>query len=263
MRRLYFRILGPLEVSGVDGPMRIGGWKRRALLIALLTRPNDVVAVDRLLEWLWPAGTPRSSISTLQAHVSMLRRTLEPTRAPWSPPTVLMTVPPGYLLRTTTAELDTLHFEELLRAGRLALERRDPERARPPLGEALGLWRGDALADVTLLDAAQAEIRRLEELRLAALVLRIEADLALRRHLDVVAELMHLIVVYPLHEQFYAQLMLALCRSGRRAEALAVYGRARTVLRREMGLEPGPELRRVESAILTDPQECEPGLFLI
>lgn len=174
---------------------------------------------------------------------------------------MLLTRPPGYLLRVPSAELDALRFEELLRGSRHALERDEPETARPLLRAALDLWRGDALAEVTMLDAAQAEIRRLEELRLVANVLRIEADLAIGRHLDVVPELTHLLVAHPLHEQLYALLMLALCRCGRRADALAVFGQARDVLRREMSLEPGPALRRMEAAVLTDPAECSPGSY--
>ena len=256
MAILQFRILGPLEVIGPDGPVWIDGRKRRALLIALLTHPNEVVGVDRLQEWLWPLGPPPHALSTLQAHISLLRRTLEPARSPWKATGVLVTRSPGYLLHVTPAELDALCFEDLLRRGREALERGEPGAARPLLCTALDLWRGDALADVTMLDAAQAEIRRLEELRVTATVLRIEADLALGRHLDVVPELTRLIVAQPLHEQLYALLMLALCRCGRRADALSVYGRAGDVLRQEMDLEPGPALRRMRAAVLADPANC-------
>ncbi|HEX6472633.1 MAG TPA: AfsR/SARP family transcriptional regulator [Streptosporangiaceae bacterium] len=253
MAILQFRILGPLDVIGPDGPVGLDGRKRRALLIALLAHPNEVVGVDRLQEWLWPAGSPPTSIQTLQAHVSILRRTLEPTRPPWRASGVILTRSPGYMLRATSAELDTLHFEELLRSGREALDRGEPANAGPLLRTALDLWRGEALADVAMLDAAQAEIRRLEELRLAATVLRIEADLALGRHLDVVPELTRLVAAQPLHERLYALLMLALCRCGRRADALAVYARARDVLRHEMGLSPGPALRRMRAAVIDDP----------
>jgi SARP family transcriptional regulator, regulator of embCAB operon len=253
---MLFRILGPLEVIAENGPVRIPGHRRRSLLIALLTRPGDVVCVDRLVEWLWPAGTPRSPLATLQAHVSMLRRILEPDRSPWSPPSVLVTRPPGYLLRVAPEELDSLCFEALVEQGRLTLDSGDAAGARRLLLDALALWRGDALSDVAFLEAAQAEIRRLEELHLSSLVLRIEADLALGRHLEVVPELTRLIMANPLNEKLYSQLMLALCRCGRRAEALSVYRRARDVLASEMALEPGPDLRRMEAAIVSGDQGC-------
>jgi DNA-binding SARP family transcriptional activator len=261
MAFLQFRILGPLDVIGPDGPVCLDGRKRRALLIALLARPNEVVGVDRLREWLWPAGAPPAATQTLQAHISILRTKLEPARPPWRASSMLLTRSPGYLLRATSAELDTLRFEELLRSGREALDRGEPASAGPLLRAALDLWRGEALADVAMLDAAQAEIRRLEELRLAATVLRIEADLSLGRYLDVVPELTRLVAAQPLHEQLYALLMLALCRCGRRAEALAVYGRARDVLRREMGLAPGPALRRMRAAVIDDPGKHPPSSF--
>lgn len=246
MRSMYFRILGPLEVVDDDGdPVRIPGGRRRALLIALLTKANDVICVDRLLDWLWHTDLPRCPVPTLQVHISMLRKALEPGRRPRSPATVLLTQAPGYLLRVPTAHHDLLTFEELLRKGRLLFDKGDAENTRLVCTEALKLLRGDPLVDVVYLEAAQTEIRRLEELRLSAVALRIKADLVLGRNQEVVPELTRLIETYPFHEQFHAELMVALSHCGRRADALNVYRRAREMLAREMGLAPGPELRQV------------------
>jgi DNA-binding SARP family transcriptional activator len=253
MRIMRFGILGPLEVFDDNGaPVHIPGGRRRALLIALLTQPNDVICVDRLLEWMWHADLPRCPIPTLQVHISMLRRVLEPGRPPRAPATVLITQAPGYLLRVPQGQLDTVSFEELLRKGRMLFEQGDAEHARLTFVEALALWRGDPLVDVVFHDAAQTEIHRLEELRLTTLALRIEADLMLGRHQEVIPELTRLAATYPFHEQFHAGLMEALSRCGRRSDALNVYRRAQETLAREMGLSPGPELRKIEAAILHD-----------
>jgi DNA-binding SARP family transcriptional activator len=189
-------------------------------------------------------------MATLRAHVSMLRGLLEPDRTPWQPADRLLTRPPGYLLRVGPDELDVFDFERLLRAARARLNARDAESAQRLLSEALALWRGGALSDAAHVEAARAEIARLEELRLNAVTLRVEANLVLRRHQEIVPELTHLVVKYPLHERFYVQLMVALSRSGRRADALAVYRRARAVLARELAVAPGLALRHAEAAIL-------------
>lgn len=249
---MQFRILGPLEVIGDTGSVSLNAPALRSLLLALLSHPNDVVCVDRLYEWLWPTGAPPSAASTLQAHVSVLRRKLEPHRQPWSAPKLLVTRSPGYLLRVGPESLDTLAFESLLRRAQPAREIGDPVTVHCLLLEALSLWRGDALADVTFLEAAQATIRRLEELRLTAVQQRVEADLMLGRYLEVIPELIELTSAHPVHEPFYGHLMLALYRCERRADALAVYERARHVLSREIALEPGPALRRLRAAIQLD-----------
>lgn len=250
MRNMYFRILGPLEVVDQRGSVEIPSVKASTLLIALLTKPNEVVCVDRLSEWLWPSGAPRSPVAALYAHVSVLRRTLEPGRRPWGQSSMVITKPPGYLLKVPHGSLDTLCFEQRVREGRAALDRCDPERARSFLREGLDLWRGDALSDVMMVDAAQPEIRRLEELRLTALTLRFRAELALGGHLEAVPELIPLSRAHPLREDLHALLMLALWRSGRRADALEVYERARDALASEMALEPEQNLRRIEAAIV-------------
>src|SRR6266542_3295208 len=237
---MQFEILGPLRLTDAAGPVPLNGQRRRILLLALLAHANAVVSIDELVDWLWPHRPPRSALTTLYAHISGLRRILEPQRSAWRRSGRLLTHPPGYVLR----------FERLVLTAKPMLDAGDAEHAHQQLTEALGLWRGAALADGAYVDAARSEIARLEELRLTAATLRVEASFALRRHLEMVPELTRLVAKHPLHERFYVQLMVALSRSGRRADALAVYRRARAVLARELSVGPGRALRCAEAAIL-------------
>jgi DNA-binding SARP family transcriptional activator len=244
-----FRILGPLEVVEAGRPLALGGPRQRALLAILLTRANEVVSSDRLIDELWGAQAPGTGTNALQYHVSQLRKTLGPSKA-------LVTREPGYLIRVAPRELDLLQFERLVEEARQA----PPEQAARLLRDALDLWRGPALADLVSEPFAQAEILRLEELRLAALELRIETDLALGRHRGLVGELEALVHEHPLRERPRAQLMLALYRSGRQAEALDRYREGRRLLVDELGIEPGFELQELEKAILGhDPELRSPG----
>jgi DNA-binding SARP family transcriptional activator len=245
-----FRILGPLEVQGAGGALSLGGAKQRALLAALLLRANEVVSSDRLIEELWGEHPPETGGKALQVRISELRKLLEPDRGRGEPNRVLLTRPPGYLLRLEPEQLDLTRFERLCSEARDALARGEAARARTKLEEALALWRGGALADLAYEPFAQAEIARLNELRLAALEDRIDADLALGRHADVVGELESLIAEQPLRERLRRQLMLALYRSGRQAEALEAYRQTRNVLVEELGIEPGRGLKELERAIL-------------
>jgi DNA-binding SARP family transcriptional activator len=235
---LEFRILGPLEVVGEHGPVVLGGTRQRAVLAALLLEAGRVVATDRLVDLLWGDAAPRTATTSLQNAVSRLRRELGPD--------VVETRAPGYVLRVDPGQVDANRFEQLLRDARRAV----PEERRTLLEHALGLWRGPALAEFAFEQFAQSEIRRLEELRLVALEERIEADLELGRHGDVVGELEALVREQPLRETSRRQLMLALYRSGRQAEALDVYGDARARFVEELGIEPGPELKRLQAEIL-------------
>ncbi len=247
---MQFEILGPLRLTDAAGPVPLNGQRRRILLLALLAHANAVVSIDELVDWLWPHRPPRSALTTLYAHISGLRRILEPQRSAWRRSGRLLTHPPGYVLRVEPDELDALRFERLVLTAKPMLDAGDAEHAHQQLTEALGLWRGAALADGAYVDAARSEIARLEELRLTAATLRVEASFALRRHLEMVPELTRLVAKHPLHERFYVQLMVALSRSGRRADALAVYRRARAVLARELSVGPGRALRCAEAAIL-------------
>jgi DNA-binding SARP family transcriptional activator len=253
---MQFRILGPLEVATNSGAVQLRGPRQRILLAALLSAVNDVVSVDLLADWLWPARVPASAAATIQEHVSRLRRALEPDRTPWSDSQLVVRRPPGYLLRADPEQVDALRFAELVAQGQTALERGQPVEAAQLLRWALQLWRGQALADVALVDAAQATIARLESLRLSATALRIDADLALRRHVPLVPELEALVRDHPLDERLCGQLMLALYRCGRQAQALAVYQQVRGVLDEELGIEPAPATQRLWAAILAH----EPGL---
>jgi predicted ATPase/DNA-binding SARP family transcriptional activator len=237
-----FRILGELEVIGEAGPIELKAAKQRALLAILLLRANEVVSADSLVDRLWNERPPRSAPKLVQVYVSQLRRALGEG--------VIVTRPPGYALELAQDDLDAARFERLLAEGRATLAAGNAARARRTLGEALGLWRGAALADLAYEEFASAEAERLEELRRSALEERIEADLALGRHDHLVPELRALVDRYPLRERLHRQTMLALYRSGRQAEALECFADARRTLDEELGLEPGEELRRLQAAIL-------------
>jgi DNA-binding SARP family transcriptional activator len=247
---MRFRVLGPLEVEADSGPVALGGPKERRLLAQLLVRPNQVVPVEALVRGLWGPQPPKSAPKTLQAHVVRLRQALEPGRARGAAGQVLVTRDPGYLLRVASGALDTARFEELTAQARHALANDDAEAAATTLREALGLWRGQAFEEFLDTDFGAAEADRLAELRLVALEDRIEAELRLGRHRELVAELEGLVREQPLRERLWAQLLVALYRSGRQADALLAYQRARSVLVEELGIDPGAELRGLQSAIL-------------
>ena len=244
---MEYRILGPLEVVEQGLPLALGGARQRALLALLLTRANEVVSTDRLIDELWGERPPKAAANALQYHVSRLRKLLASGGA-------IVTKEPGYLIRVEPNELDLLRFERLVEEG----QRSPPEVAARLLREALALWRGPALADVADESFAQAEILRLEELRLLALEQRIDADLALGCAAELVAELEALVREHPLREGLRAQLMLALYRSGRQAEALEVYRRTQRLLADELGLEPSRVLHDLEQAILRQDPELAP-----
>jgi SARP family transcriptional regulator, regulator of embCAB operon len=256
---VYFGILGPLEVSNESGTVTLRGPRQRILLSALLSAANTVVSVDLLTHWLWPGTPPASAPQTIQEHVSRLRRALEPDRTPWSDSQLLVRRAHGYLLRTQPEEVDALRFEDLVAQGQAALERNRPTEAAQLLRWALELWRGPALADVAGVPAAQPAIARLEGLRLSATVLRIDADLALGRHVALVPELEDLVRGYPYDERLCGQLMIALYRSGRQAQSLAAYQRISEILAEELAIEPEPASQRLRAAILAhDPALDDP-----
>jgi DNA-binding SARP family transcriptional activator/tetratricopeptide (TPR) repeat protein len=241
---LDFRILGPLEVQAGDRVLALGGTKQRALLAILLLHANEVVSSDRLIQALWGEEPLENAAKALQVAVSRLRRALDQAAG------LLVTRPPGYELRLGRDQLDLHRFEDRVAAGREALAAGDPARAAAEVDDALALWRGPPLADLAYESFSQAEISRLEELRIAALEDRFAANLELGRHADVVSELEALVRDYPLRERLREQLMLALYRSGRQADALAAYRDARGTLVDELGIEPGRRLRDVHEQIL-------------
>jgi DNA-binding SARP family transcriptional activator len=235
---MEFRILGPLEVVEEGQPLPLGGKKQRAVLALLLLEAGRVVPTDRLVDQLWGEEPPPTATTSLQNAVSRLRKLLGADR--------LETKAPGYAVRVARDELDLLRFEHLV-----AEVRRLPPKPRADgLRQALALWRGTPLADFRYEPFALVEIARLEELRSAVLEERIEADLEAGRHGEHVGELEALVAAYPLRERLRGQLMLALYRSGRQAEALQAYRDARRVLVDELGIEPSASLQELERAIL-------------
>jgi DNA-binding SARP family transcriptional activator len=227
---MEFRLLGPIEVVEDGRAIPLGGPLQRALLALLLLRANEAVSVERLIDDLWGADPPAAAGNTIQQYVSQLRKLLGPER--------ILTRAPGYQLRVSPGELDVERVEMLLRTGSDGVH------------EALALWRGPALADFADEPFAQLEIRRLEELRLAATERRIDVDLGRAQSAELVGELETLVAQSPFREHLRCQLMLALYRSGRQAEALAAYRAAREALVDGLGIEPGQALQELERAIL-------------
>jgi DNA-binding SARP family transcriptional activator len=248
---LDFRILGPIEIVEKDGSIRLGGPKQRATLAILLLDANRVVSVERLADDLYADAAPVTAVTQIQRQISDLRKVL--------PREVIETRPPGYLIHVLPEQLDLNRFERRTEEATERLARGEAKRAAELLREALGLWRGPPLADLAYESFAQTAIERLEEIRLAALEHRIEADLALGRHRELVGELEQLTREQPTREPFCAQLMLALYRSGRQPEALDVYRSTRETLMQEFGIEPTLRLRELERAILTQ----DPSLDLV
>ena len=241
---LEFRILGPLEVADAGEPIQLHGQKQRALLALLLLEPNRVVSTDRIIDSLWGEEPPKTAATSLQNFVSQLRKLLGPE--------TLLTKPPGYELRVEQEQLDFEQFRRLV----------DEARGEPPdaraekLRRALSLWRGPPLGDLGFESFAQSEIARLEELRLVVVEDRVEAELEAGRHAELVGELETLAEEHPLRERLRAQLMLALYRAGRQAEALQIYHETRRVLVDELGIDPSPSLQQLHGSILRQ----DPGL---
>jgi len=245
------RILGPFQLEDGGQRVTIGGVRQRAVLARLLLQANEVVPSEQLLVDLWGEDSRPSAANALQAAISRLRRVLPPGR--------LITTAPGYALRIFPEELDVRQFEQLFCAGRDALAAGAAAAAARTLGQALSLWQGPALADFRYEPFAQADIARLEELHLACLEERIEADLALGSPSALTAELQRLVGEHPVRERLRGQLMLALYRGGRQTEALEVYREFRNVLREELGLQTSPRLRELEAAILRHDPALSPA----
>ena len=246
---MEIRLLGPLEVRDGDGVIALPRRQQRALLAALALRAGEVVSTDRLVTDLWGESAPASATGSLQNTVSALRKLLGRD--------VLLTQTPGYRLAVRRDDVDSNRFERLLRDARDA----EPATRARLLGEALELWRGPALADLEDEDFARLEAARLDELRVAAQQERIDAELRLGRHAAVVGELEQLVGLHPLREPLRGQLMLALYRCGRQAEALEVYRAARLALSDELGLDPSPELQELERRILRQDPELDAPLM--
>jgi DNA-binding SARP family transcriptional activator/tetratricopeptide (TPR) repeat protein len=242
---MQFRLLGPLEVVDDGRSLLLGGRKQRSLLAMLLLHANDVVPTELLIDEVWGGSPPSTVAKSVQVYVSRLRKELGEGR--------LVTRSPGYLLHVEPSELDLARFQALVAEAAGA----DPAAAAAKLREALQLWRGPALADLTYERFAQSHVARLEDLRFTAVEQRIEADLASGEHARLTGELEALVAQHPLRESLHGQLMLALYRSGRQAEALAAYQSARTTLVDELGIEPGRGLRDLHEAILRQDEQLD------
>ena len=248
---LEFLILGPLEVRADGRLVPVQGFRQRALLAMLLLHANEVVSSGRLLDELWGAE-PRSDTAALRVRVSQLRKALRVAGCDQ----LLETHPPGYVLRLDRDWLDLGRHERVTAEAGVVLEH-DPAGAAARLREALALWRGPPLADFAYEPFAQTSIGRLEELRLATLEKWIDAELASGQEREVVGELGTLVTRHPLRERFRAQLMLALYRAGRQAEALEVYQQTRRLLAEELGIDPAPALQELHRAVLTHDPSLE------
>ena len=255
---MEFRLLGPLEVAEGGQLLSLGGSRARALLGLLLLHRNEVVAVDRIVDELWGQQPPKTAGQAVRVYVSQLRKSLEPGRSDGSPQT-LLTQGNGYVLKVDEGDVDLDRFDALRAEGRRLFAAGDVRHAAELLDEALSLWRGPPLQDFAYEQFAQSEIARLDELRLATLEDSFDAQLAAGRDSELVADLEQLVDANPLRERFRAQLMLALYRSGRQAEALETYQRGRRLMVDELGLEPSEILRRLETRILQhDPALAQP-----
>jgi DNA-binding SARP family transcriptional activator len=237
-----FFVLGPLEAVVEGGPIRLQAEKPRALLALLLLHRNHVVAVPELIDELWGDSPPETATSALQVYVSQLRKAVGADR--------VLTRPPGYAVRVEDGELDLDRFESLAAEGRDLLASGEAEAAAQRLREALALWRGPPFAEFRSEPFAQAAGARLEDARLAAIETRVDADLALGGGRELVPPLEELVAAAPYRERLRGQLMLALYRSGRQADALELYRRTREAFVADLGIEPGPELQELERSIL-------------
>jgi serine/threonine protein kinase/ABC-type glycerol-3-phosphate transport system substrate-binding protein len=238
---MHFRLLGPLEASNGDGSLPLGGPKQRTVLAHLLLQANRVVTSERLIDALWGEEPPDTARNTLQTYVRHLRRTLGADR--------IVHRSAGYVFEARTDELDLLRFDALVEEAR-RLSSSDLPGAASTLREALDLWRGPALDDLTEQPSLRSDIARLEEIRMVATEDRIAADLSLGAHRELIPELEALVARHPFRERLWGQLMLALYRSGRQGDALAAYQRAREVLTEELGIDPSSELQRLQDQIL-------------
>jgi DNA-binding SARP family transcriptional activator len=246
-----------LEVVADGQSLALGGAKQRAVLAMLVVQAGRVVSSDRLIEGVWQGRPPDHAGVTLRGYVSRLRGVLEPKPARAAAFQVLVSRNPGYVLRVEPDQIDAARFEALVREGQAAFAAGDPGRAAARLGAGLGLWRGPVLAEFADQAFAHGESARLEELRLVAIETKTAADLVLGRHAGLVGELEALVRQYPLRERLRAQLMVALYRAGRQADALRVYQEVRVLLADELGIDPGAELQRLYEAILVQKPELD------
>ncbi len=257
--RIEFLMLGPLEARRAGRPLRLGSIKHRMLLAKLLLHANQVISTDELIDTVWGEQPPPTVRQSLQNHVAALRRVIEQAGTPAGQPRTLLTRDPGYLLQVDPDQIDLHRFRLMVDQGRAALEGGERWTATKLLHEAVALWRGPVLADVVAAGVSWPELAGIDELEIGAIEARIEADLVAGRHAELIGELESLIRLHPLREHLHGQMMLALYRSGRQADALGAYRHARRTLVDELGIEPSVRLQRLEQAILAQ----DPALELL
>ncbi len=246
-----FKVLGALEILNGDRICTPTAPKLRRVLALLLLCANQVVHIDYLIEELWGEEPPKSAVTQAQTYIYQLRKVFAREKLDEPGRELILTKPPGYVLRVEPEQVDAFVFQRLVWQGRKCLESGDAEAAAQVLRQALSMWAGPALADVTLGRVLAAHVVPLEEQRLRALELRIQADLCLGLHRELIGELRSLVDTHPLNEWFHGQLMTVLSQAGRRSEALQTYQDLRTTLNGELGLEPSPELQRLQHEVLT------------
>jgi DNA-binding SARP family transcriptional activator len=249
---LQFNILGPMEVLHENIICTPTAPKARNTLALLLSRANQIVEIPALIDELWSDNPPRSAVTTTQTYIYQLRKMLCRTVGDEAAARLLITQAPGYGLRVEEDRIDARVFERLTEQGKRLLDMNRPEEAVHHLREALALWRGPALADVSTGRRLEAHVVQLEEMQLTALQLRVQADMQLGRHAELVPELRALVAGHPLNEWFHAQLIACLRHSGRRGEALQAYQSLRRLLDDELGLQPSLPLQRLQQHLLSD-----------
>jgi DNA-binding SARP family transcriptional activator/tetratricopeptide (TPR) repeat protein len=257
--RIEFLVLGPLEARRGERHLKLGSIKHRMVLAKLLLHANQVISTDELIDTVWGERPPPTVRQSLQNHVAALRRVIEQAGTPLGQPRTLLTRDPGYVLQVDPDQVDLHRFRRLVDEGRAALEGGAPCKAGKLLHQAVSLWRGPVLTDVVAAGASWPELAGIDELEISAVETRIEADLVAGRHAELIGELEAVIRRHPLREHLHGQLMLALYRSGRQADALGAYRNARNTLVDELGIEPSVRLQRLEQAILAQ----DPALELL
>lgn len=248
---MRFNLLGPFEILKDDGGSCTPQTPKVCQVLALaLTSPNKIVSVESFIRELWGDSPPRSALTTLQTYIYHVRKLFLKENGSEEKRPAIVTCPSGYLLEVDESALDVADFERLVQQGKRHLETEDPEVASRLLKEALEIWRGPALSNIPVGPLLEAHTSYFTEIRIRAAELRVEAEQRLGRHRELIPELRGLVREYPFNEWFYGQLISALSRSGRRAEALQVYQDLRQFLGSELGLDPSPEIQQIQQEVL-------------
>lgn len=248
---MKFNVLGPLKVSQDQQTCTPSAPKVRQVLALLLLRANQVVSLDSLIEELWGGEPPQSAVTTTQTYIYQLRKTIARYSSTRAAEEMIVTTPPGYMVRVSDEQLDCRMFDRAVTQGRLLLENGQTHQAAQRLRSALDMWNGPALTDVIHGALLQSYVTHLDEQYVTALELRVQTDMQLGRYRELIPELGTLVRRYAFNEWFHAQLMIALHRAGRRGDALTAYQNVRRILSEELGLEPSASLKRIHQGVLT------------